>query len=290
MVERPLSAVTKIIAGIGLVVAGVLLTPIIGPVFAGYLVSIGASLVVQGVIGIITGQGNKTPVEAGKVNVRILEPRRWLNAGLCRQGGGVLFAEFDSGGNLWYLIVNSDSILDERITVILDDMPVTLDSNGNVTTNDFCLTDKKEPYTGSGTKVSYFQVFTTTYTPDNPVPAPLAAFKAANPQWTDDHKLVGTTYTVVRGKAIDAENRYKVYKWRGPLGMGEPSVSIVGQWALAYDPTIDTDGRLWRRYGACGPYRHSARNTASPGRCGDCAGRRRRDRWTMHRGRCSNAT
>src|SRR5882757_8588455 len=230
-----MSAVVKIITGIVIVVVAIVAAPFTGGLSL-YLIPVGLSLIAQGIMQLI--QGNKgTSVEAGKVNVRLAEPIRWLNAGIARQGGGVLFAEFDSAGNLWYLIVHTDSQMNNRLKVFLDDIEVTMDGSGNVITNEFCLNDKNESYTGSGTRVSYFQIWTTTYTATNPTPPGIAALIAAFPtKWTTDHKLVGTTYSVIRGNAIKVEDRYKVYKWRGALGLGEPSISLLAEWALAYDP------------------------------------------------------
>jgi hypothetical protein len=189
---------------------------------------------------LFTKKGTGTNVEAGKVNVRITEPPRWLAAGKMRQGGGVLFGEFDALGNFWYVVVHADSILKPGYSYILDDIPVTVDGSGYVTTNEFCLNDKKELYTGSGTRVPYVQIFTTTYTESNPTPPGIAALTAAIPTWTAAHKLVGTTYSVVKMGALSMEDRYKIYKWRGPFGLGEPAVGVIGEWSNAYDPRDGT--------------------------------------------------
>jgi hypothetical protein len=206
----------------------------VATVIGAIVIAVGFSLLQ----GILLGGGRRSrSSDDAKYNVRLTEPIRWIAAGgETRLGGGVLFAEYDNSGNFWYLLVHGDSILNSAVKYYLDDQLITLDGSGNVITNDFCLNDKKEPYTGTGTRVPYFQIFTTTYTLANPTPPGIAAFKAANPQWTDDHKLVGTTYSVIRVAAIDVENRYKVMRWRGPIGLGEPSFSIVGSWSLPYDP------------------------------------------------------
>jgi len=234
-----MSTVAKIALGVGLVTFAVFGGfVIIGGITLGatFFAAIGASLILQGITQ-MSQQGKGTSVEAGKVNVRLAEPIRWLNAGINRQGGGVLFAEFDGAGNLWYVVVHSDSQLNFRRKVYLDDVEVSLDAAGNVTTNDFCLNEKREAYTGSGARIPYFQIWTTTYSATNPTPPGIADLQAAFPgKWTPDHKLVGTTYSVVRCAAIKIEDRYKIYKWRGPLGLGEPSISILGEWALVYDP------------------------------------------------------
>jgi hypothetical protein len=234
-----MSAVVKIVVGIALVVAAVVLAPFTGGLSL-YLIPVGLSLVVGGVTQLLTQKKNTTKQEASKVNVRLSEPIRWINAGTCRQGGGVLFADFDSDGNFWYLVVHCDSILKNTVKRYFDDMEITLDGSGNVITNDFCLNDKKEPYEGSGTRVPYFQMWTTTYTESNPTPPAIASLAAAFPtKWDADHKLVGTTYSVVKCKTLKLEDRSKIYKWRGPIGIGEPSVSIVGEWSNVYDPRDD---------------------------------------------------
>jgi hypothetical protein len=243
-------AVMGTVGKIFLVVAAIaasIAMPYLAPAFAQFL---GTSLFVATLIGglvltlgltllssVLAPKQKGASVEAGKVNVRLSEPPRWLNGGIAMQGGGALFGEFDSAGNFWYIVVHSDSILTDTIQYYLDGIPVTLDGAGNVITNDFCLNSKKEPYNGSGTRVSYIQIWTTTYTEDDPTPARIAAIDAALPSlWTADHRLVGTTFSVVKMKALKAEDRYKLYKWRGPFGIGEPSVAIAGQWSNMYDP------------------------------------------------------
>jgi hypothetical protein len=234
-----MSAVTKIIVGIALVAAAIVLAPFTGGLSL-YLVPVGLSLIVGGVTQLIT-QKKGTKQDASKVNVRITEPARWINAGTSRQGGGVLFAEFDAAGDFWYLIVHSDSILKNIEKYYFDDTEITLDGAGNVITNDFCLNAKKEPYNGTGIRVPYFQIWTTTYTETNPTPPAIAALAAAFPtKWDATHKLVGTTYSVIKGKTLKLEDRSKIYKWRGPIGIGEPSFSIVGEWSNVYDPRDGT--------------------------------------------------
>lgn len=204
------------------------------------VLAIGSVVIAAGVAGLTAlfmPRQNAPSAADGKFNVRIAEPPRWLNAGLSNQGGGALFGEFDSAGNFWYIIVHSDSQLGNINYMVFDDIALTLDANGNVTNNEFCLNDKKEAYTGNGVKVPYYQLWTRTFTGDNPNPPRVAEFDAAfSGIWTPDHHLTGTTFTVVKIKAIDVENRYKVYRWRGAFGLGEPSVSIVGEWSFPYDP------------------------------------------------------
>lgn len=224
------------------------LAPTIGSWFgaSGFLATaIGSIVIAAGVTflqSVFVNRPQASSIEAGKVNVRIPEPPRWLCAGQIRQGGGVLFAEFDGSGNLWFLVVHSDSILTSKsdIQYYLDDQLVTVDASGNVLNAEFRLNDKREPVTADGAGEPYIQIFTTTYAEDDPTPSRISALDAAFPsKWTTNHKLVGTTFSVVKMRALKIEDRYKIYKWRGPLGLGEPSIGIVGKWSNVFDPRDD---------------------------------------------------
>lgn len=188
----------------------------------------------------ILGAGARAPdMEAGKTNVKISDPPRWLNCGRARSGGGVLFGEFDGSGRFWYIVVHSDEILHTPYQYFLDDLPVTLDSAGYVNNLEFRLkTNKdKDPAEADGQGKGYVRIWTTTYSETDPTPPRIAALDAAFPtKWTADHRLVGTTFSVICMDALDVEHRYKIYRWRGAFGLGEPAVSIVGDWANVYDP------------------------------------------------------
>ena len=209
---------------------------------------IGTVIVAAGtyVVMSVLGTAPRAPeMQAGKVNVKIPDPPRWLNCGRARQGGGALFGEFDSQGRWWYLIVHSDEILQTGLPYqhYLDDMPVTLDGAGYVTQKEFRLMPNKDkdPAVSDGAGVGYIRIWTTTYSETDPVPPGIAALTAALPQWTaTEHLLVGTTYSVICMNALSVEHRYKIYRWRGPFGLGEPAVSIVGDWANVYDPRDET--------------------------------------------------
>lgn len=191
----------------------------------------------------VTPRSSAPPMDAGKVNVRIAEPERWLNAGRARQGGGVLFAEFDGSGNFWFLVVHSDSIMTGVPAYYLDDQLVTIDSTNTVVQKDFRLKNNKnkDAATVDGEGVGYVQIWTTTYSETNPTPPRITALDGAFPtKWTSDHRLVGTTFSVVKMKTLPPEHRYKIYKWRGPIGVGEPSVSVAADWSNAYDPRDPT--------------------------------------------------
>jgi hypothetical protein len=179
--------------------------------------------------------------EASKVTVRISEPARWLCGGRALQGGGVVFGEYDALGNFWFVQIHADSIMKGVPAYYADNKPVTVDASGWITDNDFCLNSKGDPFNGSGTRVPYFRIWTTTHSETNPIPPGIAALSAALPQWTQaGHLLVGTTYSVIMCKSVKIENRFKVYKWKGPIGLGEPSIAVLADWSNMYDPRDPT--------------------------------------------------
>jgi|TARA_R100000479_G_scaffold176487_1_gene131352 hypothetical protein len=214
--------------------------------FLGTLIGAAVLAVGTALIGAVflTDGGQRAPdMEAGKVNVRLPEPQRWINAGTARQGGGVMFAEFDGDGNFWYLVVHSDSIMTGDPSYILDEIPVTLDASNYVRQADFRLkdNDEKDPATSLDDGIGYVQIWTTTYDENDPVPGRITALDGAFPsKWTIDHKLAGTTFSVVKLRALSIEHRYKIYRWRGAIGLGEPALSIVSQWDNVYDPRDET--------------------------------------------------
>ncbi|RDE07393.1 hypothetical protein DVW87_00375 [Sphingomonas aracearum] len=177
-------------------------------------------------------------MQSAQVNVKITDPPRWLHCGRARSGGGALFGEFDAQGRFWYLIVHSDEILHTPFQYFLDDQIVTLGADGYVTQKDFRLQTNKDrdPATYDGEGRGYIRIWTCTYSESDPTPPRVAEFDAAFPQWTPDHRLVGTTFSVICMDALKIEHRYKIYRWRGPFGLGEPAVSVLGEWANAYDP------------------------------------------------------
>lgn len=222
-----LGAITPLIGlgGIAVVNAGFAVGAFLASGFGSLLVSIGLSAAQY----FLTPKPKAPTIESARINVRINEPPRWIHAGRSRAGGAVLFGEYDQDGNFWMVLVHGDSPLLATQMVLLDEIPVTINENNEVTTAEFTLTQ-----TVGGAPV--FKIWTTTYTPDDPIPPEVTDFKTAFPEWTDDHLLVGTTYSVVRIASMSAENRYKVMTWRGVMGLGEPSVSIVGDWSYIYDP------------------------------------------------------
>jgi hypothetical protein len=201
---------------------------------AATVIAIGSVIIslASSLIGAALAGGQRNRMDAAKVNVRLATPGRWINAGRVLQGGGVLFGEFDAAGNFWYVIVHCDSILTGPPTVVLDSIQVTLNGSNEVTHSDFL--DKK------GNR--YFSVWTYTHSETDPVPTGAAQLAAAFPtKWTlSEHLLAGTTYSVIKCKPIKIEDRSTVYRWRGPIGLGEPNVAILGQWSNMYDPRDPT--------------------------------------------------
>lgn len=194
--------------------------------FGSLLVSVGLSAAQY----FLTPKAKAPTIESARVNVRIGEPFRWLHAGRARAGGAALFGEYGPDGSFWYIVVHGDSELRQIHQILFDEIPITLNEDNEVITDEFTTA----AYGGGGSPI--FSIWTTTWTPDNPSPPAISEFKAAFPAWTDDHLLVGTTYSVIRGLPLKPEDRYKAYTWRGPIGLGEPGVSIVGDWSYIYDP------------------------------------------------------
>lgn len=210
---------------------------------SGFVASlIGTTIIAAGaflISTILLGAGRAPDMEAASTNVKINDPPRWLHAGRSRSGGGALFGEFDSQGRFWYIVVHSDEILHEGYSHFLDDEPVTLGSDRYVLNKEFRLkTNKdKDPADVDGQGRGYVRIWTTTYSETDPTPPRIAELDAAlGSKWTSDHRLVGTTFSVICMDALPVEHRYKIYRWRGPFGLGEPAVSVVGDWANAYDP------------------------------------------------------
>jgi hypothetical protein len=202
---------------------------------------IGATIIAAGtylIRSVLLGSSRAPDMEASKVNVKISEPPRWLHAGFTRSGGGTVFGEFDTSGRFWYIIINSDEILHAPYSYFLDDEAVTVGSDHYVVQKEFRLkTNKdKDPADADGQGRGYVRIWTTTYSETDPTPPRIAELDAAFPQWTVDHHLAGTTFSVICMDALDLEHRSKIYRWRGPYGLGEPSVSVLGEWANVYDP------------------------------------------------------
>lgn len=210
---------------------------------SGFVASlIGTTIIAAGaflISTILLGAGRAPDMEAAATNVKINDPPRWLHAGRSRSGGGALFGEFDSQGRFWYIVVHSDEILHDGYSYFLDDEPVTLGPDRYVLNKEFRLKTNKDrdPSDTDGQGRGYVRIWTTTYSETDPIPPRIAELDAAlGSKWTPFHHLAGTTFSVICMDALPVEHRYKIYRWRGPFGLGEPAVSVVGDWANAYDP------------------------------------------------------
>lgn len=223
--------------GLGAAIAGKLgiASAFVGSLIGTAIIAAGSYLISAVLLG-----GNRAPdMEAGTTNVKITDPPRWLHAGRARSGGGALFGEFDAQGRFWYIIVHSDEILHSPYSYFLDNLPITLGPDRYVLNKEFRLQDNKakDPAATDSQGKGYVRLWTTTYSEADPKPPGIAELTAALPQWTaDQHILAGTTYSVICMDALPVEHRYKIYRWRGPFGLGEPAVSVLGEWANAYDP------------------------------------------------------
>lgn len=209
------------VLGVSSQVAGALIIAI-----GSVAISLGGALLSQALFG------RKIDMGSSKINFRQEEMTRWNNAGPVLQGGAVVFAEYDTSGNFWYVIAHCDSILTSDPDHYFDSQLVTVSSSTNEVTGD--------DYTFDGNH--FFKVWTYTYTEDDPTPEASTVLETAFPsRWdTTDHLLVGMTYSVIYCRAIKLKNRYKIYKWAGPIGLGEPNVSVFGEWSNMYDPRDGT--------------------------------------------------
>lgn len=220
---------------IGIINAGFAAGAFLASGFGSLLLSVGLSAAQY----LMASRQRSPAMEAARVNVRVPEAERWWHAGVSRAGGSAQFGEYDANGNFWYIVVHGDSELMGVAKRYFDDREITVDEDGWVTTREFCL-QRKNVIGGGYSLIPYFWIWTSTFTPDDPVPPATSFFKSSFTQWTNDHKLAGTTYTVVFCRNIKIEDRHKIYRWRGPFGLGEPAVSIAGCWDRCFDPRDPT--------------------------------------------------
>lgn len=222
--------------GIGSI-AGFLGSGLLGQI----LINVGLSY-----IGKLLGPGapDAPKIEAARVNTNLPDAPRWQAGGPCIVGGHVgIFAEYDDAGQLWYIVAHADAEIVGSPQYYLDHIPVTLSDGtdgftlGEVITDEFCTTDNYEPYEGVGNKFGKFNIYTVTPDASNvygAFPTEFAtAFSGIIPA---DFFLTGVCYSVIRCDAVPPEHYGKVFKWRGILGLGEPSVTIYANFNRMYDP------------------------------------------------------
>jgi len=127
------------------------------------------------------------------------------------------------------------------VTLGTDDINWTDVSNindvaGDVLTDDFCLDDEDNSFGATGTKRPQFRLYTVTPDAASDYGTLPAAFTAAFPNLPSNFRGVGVCYTIVRAKAVAPEHYRKVYRWRGAIGIGEPSVAVYANFNRMYDP------------------------------------------------------
>lgn len=192
---------------------------------------------------------NSRPMASAQLNIRVEKGPRWHHIGRNKIGGQVIFGKFAPDGSFWYVIYHSDSELVGTPSYMLDDIPVTLDGDRKVNEEEF-QSETEGALFGllPGEKKKFFTIWTVTHTPADRVPPRVAQFDAAFPEWSANHKMVGTTCSFVKIDAVDKKAKPNIYKWQqGALRMGEPGLSIIGDWGRVYDPRTDNinDQMTW---------------------------------------------
>tara|TARA_R100000544_G_scaffold37143_1_gene27354 strand:- start:3025 stop:5262 length:2238 start_codon:yes stop_codon:yes gene_type:complete len=178
-----------------------------------------------------------------RLNSRTSTPPRFQIGGSVAAGGAAgIFAEFDEDGNFWYIVAHGDAeMTSTNPSYILDGIEVTLSDGtdgftaGDVLTDDFCLDGDGNVYE-SGTRNPYFRIYTVTPTSSSVVGVKPTAFTDAFPSLPADFNLAGVSYSIIRVKSVELKDRANVYRWRGAIGIGEPSITIVANFSRMYDP------------------------------------------------------
>lgn len=208
-----------------------------------FTTGLGALLLNVGLSYLLTERPQAPDIDAARVNSRLPDAKRWQAGGTVAVGGEAgIFGEHDADGNFWFIVAHADSELTGAPTYILDGIEVELSDGtggftaGDVLTDDFCLTEKFDQYEGTGTRVPFFRIYTVTPDASNVYGAKPAAFTAAFPDLPADFFLAGVAYSIIRCAAIKPQHYSKAYRWRGPIGIGEPSVNVVANFSRMYDP------------------------------------------------------
>ena len=208
-----------------------------------FTTGIGALLLNVGLSYLLTERPKAPDIDAARVNSRLPDAKRWQAGGTVAVGGEAgIFGEHDADGNFWFIVAHADSELTGAPTYILDGIEVELSDGtggftaGDVLTDDFCLNEKFDQYEGTGTRVPFFRIYTVTPDASNVYGAKPAAFTTAFPDLPADFFLAGVAYSIIRCAAIKPQHYSKAYRWRGPIGIGEPSVNVVANFSRMYDP------------------------------------------------------
>lgn len=215
-----------------------------GAVIGGFLAGpLGSLLLTVAVNALMSGSNRQPKISDSRVNIRIEDADRWIAGGTCAVGGSAgPFMEFDAAGNFWYIVAHLDGELTGSPTYLLDGVQVVLSAGGggftagDVITDDFCVTTKGQIYPGTGTKVSIWRIYTVTPDASNVYGALPAAFTTAFPDLPANFRGAGVVFSIIRGKAQLPQNRANSYRWRGPIGTGEPAVTLIANFNRMYDP------------------------------------------------------
>lgn len=191
----------------------------------------------------LRGQPEAPGIPDSQVNVRLEDAPRWIAGGTAAVGGAAgIFMEFDEDGNFWYVVAHADAELTGDPAYILDGIPVELSDGsdgftaGDVITDAFCVTSDGKRYEGTGTKLPVWRIYTVSPSSSSPYGTKPEAFTTAFPSLPADFWGTGVTWSILRGRALEPQNRPNGYRWRGAIGIGEPSVLLVGNWTRMYDP------------------------------------------------------
>jgi len=130
--------VLKIVAGAALIAAAIVLTPVIGPVFAGQLASIGVSLVSSGVASLLAGKPSAE--KPAPLNFRQAIANSFILIGKRRQGGLMIFFHPRTAGDdhYRYFIFAAAGHRCRGVTRwYLNDEVVTVNASGMVTSGPY---------------------------------------------------------------------------------------------------------------------------------------------------------
>lgn len=182
-------------------------------------------------------------IDDARVNTRLDNAPRWIAGGSVAVGGAAgPFMEFDDIGTFWFIVAHVDGELVGDPTYILDGITVELSDGtdgfaaGEVLTDEFCLDEDGNQFEGDATRVPYWRIFTVTPDAGNLYGALPTEFTDAFPNLPADFLGAGVCFSIIRGAAIGPRIRNNMYRWRGVIGIGEPNITLVGNFSRMYDP------------------------------------------------------
>lgn len=209
-----------------------------GTVVGNLLLNVGLSLAITAI-----NKPKSPTIEDARINSKQSNATRWVMGGEVLRGGDAgTFMEYDEDGNFWFFMVHGDAEIVNDPVYILDGIKVELSDGtdgftaGDVITDAFCLDGDDNQYEGSGSRKPVWRIYTITPDASNAYGERPDAFSDAFPDLPDDFYGVGICYSIIRCRTIKAAKRSNAYRWRGPIGIGEPSVSLFVNFNRMYDP------------------------------------------------------